>query len=65
MFTAVLAAAGVLALPGSASADTSEGSCIPTWELTNFQPASPTFTQTVKSSSYFSRPAVIILLSAS
>jgi hypothetical protein len=62
----VLAVAGLVGfLSGRVPADTTVGSCLPSWELTNFQPASPTFLQAVKSSSYFDRPAVIVLLSAS
>ena len=45
-------------------ASTEDGSCLPPWELLNDQTQSPTFHQSVKSSSYRDLPTVVMLLSS-
>lgn len=55
---------GCLSVTGTAPGSRIDDSCLETWELENFQPLSPTFQQTVKSSYYHARTTVVMLLSA-
>jgi hypothetical protein len=43
-------------------ADTADGSCIEDFTLQNFQTASPTYEQYVRSFDYTERPTVVLLL---
>ena len=48
----------------AALADTGDGTCLPEFQLTNFQPLSPTYQQAVSSASYLDRTTLFALLSA-
>ncbi len=52
----------LILLAAAARAGTEDGSCIPPWELLNYQTQSPTNGQAVKSSSYGDLPTVVMLL---
>jgi hypothetical protein len=53
-----------LSLRDTAWASTEVGSCLPTFELVNLQPKSPTYEQGVSSYAYTDRATVFMLLSA-
>ena len=61
LLAAVLAA---LTLPSGARGTIIPGECIEEWQLKNFQPASPTFRQQVRSSAYHARTTVLLFLAS-
>lgn len=63
--TLALSLVATLCSAPSASADTTDGSCMEEFTLQNFQPRSATYGHTVLSRSYTSRVTVFSLLASS
>lgn len=49
-------------MPATALGSRLDGSCLEAFDLENFQPLSPTFHETVESTSYRNRTTIVMLL---